>query len=102
MVSTNLLAEGRAAGCSTNKRWLESTFPEYSEYQEIDERRKVEQKLETQETELWQILDLTTQLIAVFGPHYRERLFINLIALEYHGLTLHEWCNAAPGALGTC
>jgi PAS domain S-box-containing protein len=67
---------------------------------DIDERKKVEQKLEAQETELRQILDLTPQLIAVFGPHYRERLFINRIALEYHGLTLHEWRNAAPGALG--
>jgi PAS domain-containing protein len=69
---------------------------------DIDERKKVEQKLEAQETELRQILDLTPQLIAVFGPHYRERLFINRIALEYHGLTLHEWRNAAPGALTGC
>jgi hypothetical protein len=28
--------------------------------------------------ELRQILDLTPQLIAVFGPHYRERLFMAL------------------------
>jgi formate hydrogenlyase transcriptional activator len=67
---------------------------------DIDERKKAEQKLEAQEVELRQILDLTPQLIAVFGPHYRERLFINRIALEYHGLTLEEWRNAAPGALG--
>ncbi|HEY1477490.1 MAG TPA: sigma 54-interacting transcriptional regulator, partial [Chthoniobacterales bacterium] len=53
-----------------------------------------------QETELRQILDLTPQLIAVFGPHYQERLFINRTALEYHGLTLDEWRAAAPGALG--
>ena len=44
--------------------------------------------------------EVTPQLIAVFGPHYRERLFINRIALEYHGLTLDEWRDAAPGALG--
>jgi PAS domain S-box-containing protein len=67
---------------------------------DIDERKKVEQKLEAQEMELRQILDLTPQLIAVFGPHYRERLFINRTALEYHGLTLEEWRDAAPGALG--
>ena len=57
-------------------------------------------KVREQEAELRQILDLTPQLIAVFGPHYRERLFINRIALEYHGLTLDEWRDAAPGALG--
>lgn len=72
----------------------------YALLSDIDERKKAEQKLEAQEMELRQILDLTPQLIAVFGPHYRERLFINRRGLEYHGLTLDEWRDAAPGALG--
>jgi len=67
---------------------------------DIEDRKRAEDKIREQEAELRQILDLTPQLIAVFGPHYRERLFINRIALEYHGLTLDEWRDAAPGALG--
>jgi PAS domain S-box-containing protein len=67
---------------------------------DIEDRKRAEDKVREQEAELRQILDLTPQLIAVFGPHYRERLFINRIALEYHGLTLDEWRDAAPGALG--
>ena len=67
---------------------------------DIEDRKRAEDKIREQEAELRQILDLTPQLIAVFSPHYRERLFINRIALEYHGLTLDEWRDAAPGALG--
>ena len=67
---------------------------------DIEELKCAEEKIREQETELRQILDLTPQLIAVFGPHYQERLFINRTALEYHGLTLDEWRAAAPGALG--
>jgi formate hydrogenlyase transcriptional activator len=67
---------------------------------DIEELKCAEERIREQETELRQILDLTPQLIAVFGPHYQERLFINRTALEYHGLTLDEWHAAAPGALG--
>ena len=67
---------------------------------DIEELKCAEERIREQETELRQILDLTPQLIAVFGPHYQERLFINRTALEYHGLTLDEWRAAAPGALG--
>ena len=71
------------------------------ELKRAEHQRKVaEEKIREQEMELRQILDLTPQLIAVFGPHYQERLFINRTALEYHGLTLDEWRAAAPGALG--
>ncbi|HEX9381989.1 MAG TPA: sigma 54-interacting transcriptional regulator [Gemmatimonadaceae bacterium] len=45
------------------------------------------------------MLDLTPQLIAVFGPR-RERLFTNRMALDYFGLTLDEWRNTAHGFLG--
>ena len=67
---------------------------------DIEDLKCAEDRIREQETELRQILDLTPQLIAVFGPHYRERFFINRTALEYHGLTLDEWRDAAPGALG--
>jgi formate hydrogenlyase transcriptional activator len=67
---------------------------------DITERKAAEQKLRQQEADLRQILDFSPQIIAVFGPHYSERLFINRVALEYHGLTLEEWRDAAPGALG--
>jgi PAS domain S-box-containing protein len=67
---------------------------------DITERKEAEQRLQRQEMELRQILDLTPHIIAVFGPHYRERLFINRTALDYFGLTLDEWRNTAPSALG--
>jgi formate hydrogenlyase transcriptional activator len=66
---------------------------------ETEERKKADEALRKSEEELRQILDLTPQLIAVFGPHYRERLFINRMALDYFGLTLDEWRDTAPGAL---
>ncbi len=66
---------------------------------DVTERMRAEAELRRSEMELRQILDLTPQLIAVFGTR-RERLFINRIALEYHGLTLDEWLHSAPGALG--
>jgi PAS domain S-box-containing protein len=66
---------------------------------DITERKTAEAKIREQEMELRQILDLTPQLIAVFGPH-RERLFINRMALDYFGLTLDGWRATAHGALG--
>jgi formate hydrogenlyase transcriptional activator len=66
---------------------------------DITERKAAEENLRGKESELRQILDLTPQLIAVFGPR-RERLFINRMALDYFGLTLDEWRNTVHGALG--
>ena len=42
------------------------------------------------ETELQQILDVTPQLVAVFGPE-RERLYANRPGLEFLGVTIEEW-----------
>jgi PAS domain S-box-containing protein len=47
-------------------------------------------ELRRSEMELRQMLDLTPQLVAVFGPN-RERLYINRIAVDYLGLSLDEW-----------
>src|SRR5229473_2378264 len=60
-----------------------------------EQRRTAEEKIREQEMELRHILDLTPQIIAVFGPR-RERLFINRTALDYLGLTLEEWRDTAP------
>ena len=53
--------------------------------------------LRKSEAELRQTLDLTPQLIAVFGPN-RARLYANRMALEYAGLTLDEWRQRSFGA----
>ena len=66
---------------------------------DITERKQAEQSLQQQERELRQVLDLAPQLIAVFGPR-RERLYANRTSLDYFGVTLDEWRNTLPGALG--
>ena len=49
-----------------------------------------QENVEQHGMELREVLDLTPQLVAVFGPK-RERLFANRPALGYFGLTLEEW-----------
>jgi PAS domain S-box-containing protein len=66
---------------------------------DITGRKKAEQRLQQQETELRQILDLAPQLVAVFGPHL-ERLYANRMSLDYFGFTLDEWRDAQPAAVG--
>ena len=66
---------------------------------DITERKQAEQSLQQQERELRQVLDLAPQLIAVFGPR-RERLYANRTSLDYFGVTLDEWRDTLPGALG--
>jgi PAS domain S-box-containing protein len=57
---------------------------------DVTERKRVEEERRRSETELQQILDLSPQLVAVFGPG-RERLYANRICLDYLGVTLEEW-----------
>jgi PAS domain S-box-containing protein len=64
---------------------------------DIDERKQAEQRLKEQEAELRQMLDLTPQLVEVFGPT-RERLYANRMALSYLGLTLDEWRQRGVGS----
>jgi PAS domain-containing protein len=52
------------------------------------------ERVEEQQREFRQILDLTPQMVAVFGPG-RERLYANSVALAYIGATLEEWQRAA-------
>jgi len=57
---------------------------------DVTERKRAEEELRRSEMELRQMLDLTPQLVAVFGPN-RERLYANRVALDYFGLNLDEW-----------
>jgi formate hydrogenlyase transcriptional activator len=62
---------------------------------DIEDRKRAEDKVREQESELRQIVDLVPQLVAVFGPG-GERLYANRVALEYVGLSLEEW-RQTPG-----
>src|SRR6266436_5552797 len=63
--------------------------------QDITQRKRAEDKIREQESELRQIVDLVPQVVAVFGPG-GERLYANRIGLDYAGLSLEEW-RQAPG-----
>jgi formate hydrogenlyase transcriptional activator len=66
---------------------------------DITGQKEAEQRLQQQETELRQMLDLAPQLIAVFGPQ-NERLYANRMSLDYFGVPLAEWREMRPGAVG--
>ncbi len=57
---------------------------------DLSEQKRAEEKIREQEMEFRQILDLTPQLVAVYGPN-RERLYANRVLLDYLGLSLEEW-----------
>ncbi len=65
---------------------------------DITERKQAEQKLQAQEMELRQMLELTPQLVVVFGPN-RERLYANRPALDYFGFSLDEWRQESFGSV---
>ena len=54
----------------------------YGVLTDIEDRKRTEEKIQEQEMELRQILDLAPQLTAVYGPK-GERLYANRSALEY-------------------
>jgi formate hydrogenlyase transcriptional activator len=64
---------------------------------DITHRKTAEEKVRQQEAELRQMLDLATQLVAVYGPN-SERLYANRNALEYLGVSLDEWLQTPNGA----
>jgi PAS domain S-box-containing protein len=62
----------------------------YGVLTDIEDRKRAEDKIREQESELRQMLDFAPQLVGVYGPN-RERLHLNRIALDYLGLSLEEW-----------
>jgi PAS domain S-box-containing protein len=65
--------------------------------QDITDRKRAEDRIREQEAELRQILDLTPQLVTVFGPNF-ERLYANRGVLDYLGVSFEEWRKiSAPG-----
>jgi PAS domain S-box-containing protein len=70
----------------------------YSTGIDIEDRKRAEQKLQAQEMELRQVLDLTPQLIGVFGPN-REPFYANRTALDYLGLSLDDWRQGSFGGV---
>ncbi len=61
---------------------------------DLTELKRAEEKIREQEMEFRQMLDLTPQVVAVYGPN-SERLYANRVALDYIGLTLEEWQQAS-------
>ncbi len=57
---------------------------------DLSEQKRAEEKIREQEIELRQILDLTPQLVSVYGPSH-VRIYANRVMLDYLGLTLDEW-----------
>jgi PAS domain S-box-containing protein len=57
---------------------------------DIEERKQAEEKLQEQETELRQILNLTPQHVGVLGPDGKP-LYANRVALDYFGVQIDEW-----------
>jgi PAS domain S-box-containing protein len=60
---------------------------------EIDDKKRAEDKIRQSEKEARQLLDLSPLHIAEFGPH-EARLYLNLAALDYLGITLEQWKDA--------
>jgi PAS domain S-box-containing protein len=56
----------------------------------VTTRNTAEERIQGQEAELRQILDLVPHLVAVFGPG-GERLYANRVGLDYVGLSLEAW-----------
>jgi PAS domain S-box-containing protein len=75
----------------------ENILKSYGVLTDIEDRKRAEEKIQEQEIELRQILDLAPQLIAVYGPN-QERLYANRNALEYLGMSLDEWLQTPSGA----
>jgi len=63
---------------------------------DLSEQKRAEEKIREQEMEFRQMLELSPQQVAVFGPG-GERLYANRVALDYIGLSLEEW-RQTPGS----
>ena len=68
----------------------------YGVLTDIEDRKRAEDRIREQETELRQMLDLAPQHIGVLASDGRP-LYANRVALEYFGVTIDEW-RALPQA----
>jgi PAS domain S-box-containing protein len=64
---------------------------------DVTEQEQLTEALRKGEKELRQVLDLTPQVVTVYGPS-RERMYANRVALAYFGMSLDEWCRLKMGA----
>jgi formate hydrogenlyase transcriptional activator len=65
---------------------------------DLSEQKCAEEKIRGQELEFRQMLDLSPQLVGVYGSN-RERLYANHMVLGYHGVRLDEWRQMSRGSL---
>ncbi|HTA93302.1 MAG TPA: sigma 54-interacting transcriptional regulator [Polyangiaceae bacterium] len=64
---------------------------------DVTEHEHLTSALRAHEDELRQVLDLTPQVVTVYGPK-RERLYANRVALAYFGMGLDEWRQQRQGS----
>ena len=65
---------------------------------DIEDRKRAEQRLEEQQRELQQVLDLVPQLVSVNEEPGQRRFFANRGLLDYLGTTLDEWRQRSAGS----
>jgi PAS domain S-box-containing protein len=63
---------------------------------DVSEQRLAEAAIRERESEVQQIVDLTPQLVSVYGPG-RERLYASRMMLDYLGIGLDEWLQRSAG-----
>jgi PAS domain S-box-containing protein len=64
---------------------------------DVTEQEQLTSALRKREGELRQLLDITPQLVTVYGLK-RERLYANRVALAYFGVSLDEWRRLDTGS----
>jgi PAS domain S-box-containing protein len=89
---------GRPAPTSGDLPSYIGTTIDVTEHEQLTSAlRKREDALRKREDELRQVIDLTPQVVAVYGPKC-ERVYANRWALAYFGTTLEDWLNLPHGS----
>ncbi len=88
---------GRPAPTRGALPWFIGTMIDVTEHEQLTSAlRKREDALRKREAELRQVVDLTPQVVAVYGPRC-ERVYANRWALAYFGMTLDDWLQLPDG-----